>query len=218
MFRISGDKKNLSGFSKLFGFGLASILLISLLAGCSKSEQPPQSNAASQKTSNSAANAPSVGSNSLTSDSQSGGIPFPLKDKQAPDFKLATLDGKEISLKDLKGKPVVLNFFASWCPPCIIEMPDLNEFATEYKDQVHVIGLNVTTNDKIEDVKKVVNEKQLKFPIALDEKGEAALAYNIRPIPTTYFIDKDGVVRDIIIGAARSKADFAQRIDAIKPK
>lgn len=152
---------------------------------------------------------PSGGGSSSQGSSNSS---FGLTGKAAPDFKLKTLDGKEISLSQLKGKPVVVNFFASWCPPCIKEMPDLNAFANEYKDKVTVLGLNVTTNDRVEDVKKMVAEQKLTFPVLLDEKGAAAVAYKIVPIPTTFFIDKDGVIQDVLIGAARDKEDFARRV------
>ncbi|WP_207708957.1 TlpA family protein disulfide reductase [Heliomicrobium undosum] len=136
---------------------------------------------------------------------------------KAPDFKLMSLYGKEESLSAYKGKPVVVNFWASWCQPCRNEMPDLNEFAKEYEGKVAVLGVNLTFNDKEKDVRNLVQKLDIKFPILLDNDPNnlAAEAYRIQPIPATFFIDKDGNIADVLVGAARSKNDFVKRVEPL---
>ncbi|ABZ82986.1 cytochrome c assembly protein (thioredoxin), putative [Heliomicrobium modesticaldum Ice1] len=136
---------------------------------------------------------------------------------KAPDFKLMSLYGKEESLSAYQGKPVVVNFWASWCAPCRNEMPDLNEFAKEYEGKVVVLGVNLTFNDKEKDVRNLVQKLDIKFPILLDNdpNNSAAEAYRIQPIPATFFIDKNGNIADVLIGAARSKNDFIKRVEPL---
>ncbi|MNW41991.1 Thiol-disulfide oxidoreductase ResA [compost metagenome] len=121
----------------------------------------------------------------------------------APDFKLLSLDNKEMSLTELKGKRVLLNFWATWCPPCRAEMPHIEKFHEEYKDQnVVVIGINLSyTEDSMEDVSTFLQEYNLTFPILKDEKAEVANIFAIRSYPTTYMIDTSGLIRKKFQGA-----------------
>jgi peroxiredoxin len=120
---------------------------------------------------------------------------------KAPHFKLTSLDSQEINISDLKGTPVILNFWASWCPPCKAEMPAFQQAFEEYSGStIQIIAVNATNQDSLVDVARFVEEHDLSFPIALDKDGSASRDYSVHSLPTTYFIDKNGVIKDIIIG------------------
>ena len=119
----------------------------------------------------------------------------------APDFTLSVLDSQDIGLADLIGKPVILNFWASWCPPCKAEMPDFQEAFQEYRSSdLQIIAINSTNQDSLYDVSKFIEEHEISFPIPLDLTGSVSRDYSIHSLPTTYFIDKNGVIQNIIIG------------------
>lgn len=121
----------------------------------------------------------------------------------APDFTLTNLDGEEVNLSDLQGKNVLLNFWATWCPPCEAEMPHLQKYYDTYaeKDNVEIIGVNVTyAKEKIERVKQFVEGYQLTFPILLEPTKEVADQYEVFTIPSTFMIDMEGNVQRQIIG------------------
>ncbi len=115
----------------------------------------------------------------------------------APDFTLRNLEGESVSLADYKGKIVILNFWATWCGPCRKEMPDLEKYYREYNQDVVVLAVNTDSNN---DVKGFADGLQLTFPIVLDEKSEILKQYEIISYPTTYFIDKKGVIQAKQIG------------------
>lgn len=112
----------------------------------------------------------------------------------APDFNLPTLDGGRVKLSDLKGKPVVVNFWASWCTPCRREMPDFQAVYDKYKAQgLELYGINVgESNVAVTDFQKQVGTT---FPILIDEGEHAQTAYKILPLPATFFIDRSGTIR-----------------------
>lgn len=112
--------------------------------------------------------------------------------EKAPDFELMTLDGKTVKLSDYRGKKVILNFWATWCPPCKAEMPDIQKFYNETDDNVEILAINI---DPQYDVKKFVREANVTFPVLLDSKDEVNNLYRILTIPTTYFIDGEGIIR-----------------------
>jgi cytochrome c biogenesis protein CcmG/thiol:disulfide interchange protein DsbE len=118
-----------------------------------------------------------------------------------PDFSLACLTGEEFKLSDMTGKPLVINFWASWCPPCRAEMPALNQISQEYGNSGLVVAaVNATSQDSLNDVSAFVSTYQLTFPIPLDSAGSAARDYNVHSLPTTFFITAEGVVNKVIIG------------------
>jgi peroxiredoxin len=140
----------------------------------------------------------------------------PRKGFFAPDFSLGLLDGGEVTLSELRGKPVVLNVWASWCPPCRAEMPALEKSFRIYKEMgVVVIGVNTTYQDSEKDAAAFVQEFGLTFPIALDQDGAMSKIYLITGLPTTFFIDSQGIIRTVIVGGPMSEAVIQTNIEAL---
>ncbi|PAV28690.1 alkyl hydroperoxide reductase [Virgibacillus profundi] len=118
----------------------------------------------------------------------------------APDFQLQTLAGETTKLSDYLGQRVMVNFWATWCPPCRAEMPDMEKFH-QAKDVV-ILAVNLTeTEPNTQQVQNFVNEFNLTFPILLDEEIEVATSYGIRPIPTSFMIDSNGIIQYKALGA-----------------
>ena len=112
----------------------------------------------------------------------------------APDFTVYDIDGNEVRLSDFRGKPVVLNFWASWCGPCKMEMPDFNDKYLELQEDVHFLMVNLTdgTQETVEIASTFIAQQGYVFPVYYDTASEAAMLYGIRSIPTTFFIDAEG--------------------------
>lgn len=128
-------------------------------------------------------------------------IAVPQRGFLAPGLTLSTLEGTDLSLLDLRGSPVILNFWASWCPPCRAEMPAFQQVYHEYEAKGLIIAaVNATSQDSIHDAAAFVSNTNLTFPILLDETGSAGKLYNIHSLPTTVFINKQGIIQKIIIG------------------
>ena len=128
--------------------------------------------------------------------------PAPVAGAPAPDFSLKSLDGQQVSLSQFKGHPVLINFWASWCPPCRLEMPDLVKAYTAHKAEGFVLlGLNATSLDSLPDVKAFVKEFGMTFPVLLDEDGSVAALYRLRGLPLSVFVDRQGIISRLNIGA-----------------
>lgn len=112
----------------------------------------------------------------------------------APDFTVYDREGNEVHLSDYVGKPVVLNFWASWCGPCQREMPDFDEVYGELGDEIHFLMVNMTTSDpeSFERATTFLDEQGYSFPAFYDADGNAATTYGVYSLPTTYFIDAEG--------------------------
>ncbi|MFC4103388.1 TlpA family protein disulfide reductase [Paenibacillus xanthanilyticus] len=121
----------------------------------------------------------------------------------APDIRLVDRAGKPVALSAYKGKVVVLNFWASWCPPCQAEMPHMQKLYDRYdNEEVVLLSVNMTTTERGPDaVWAFADKKGTTFPIVLDEEGAAMAAYNIRTYPTTVFIAPDGIIHARLLGA-----------------
>ncbi|WP_085993200.1 TlpA family protein disulfide reductase [Oceanobacillus senegalensis] len=135
----------------------------------------------------------------LAAEDQEGNVGLEIGNV-APDFEVETMDGEKMKLSDLQGKPVMLNFWATWCPPCRVEMPDMQRFHENHEVVVLAVNLTDTEINK-NDVKKFVNQFGLTFPIGLDQDGSISTAYRINPIPTTFMIDSEGKIRHKAFGA-----------------
>jgi peroxiredoxin len=121
---------------------------------------------------------------------------------RAPNFQLKNLDGEEVALADLKGKKVILNLWATWCPPCKAEMPHMQEFYHEQQgNDVEILAVNLTTAEKDPNgIEQFVMDYGLTFPVVLDTTGEVGDAYQAFTIPTSYILDTNGVIQKRIVG------------------
>lgn len=117
----------------------------------------------------------------------------------APNFTVTDMQGQAVSLASLKGKPVFLNFWATWCPPCVGEMPDIQRMYSKYGDKVHFLIVNV--DGEKSDVAAFMSNHALTFPVLLDSSGSAAAAYGIQAIPASYVIDAEGNLLESHIGS-----------------
>ncbi len=129
----------------------------------------------------------------------------------APDFSLQSLDGRMISLSAQKGKPVVLVFVASWCEVCREEMPMMVEAFRAHR--IHdLVFLGVDSFEDRAPVQQFRDEFQIPFPLLLDSDGAVARRYKVKGTPTNLFIDRSGIVRDLVIGGPLSRAYLDKEI------
>ena len=148
--------------------------------------------------------------------STSGKIPAPQQGFLAPDFELKTLSGESIKLFDLRGQAVLVNLWATWCPPCLEEMQTIEKVYNEYKDQGFIVlAVDMTYQDNPSEVMPFVEQRGLTFPILLDETGEMANAYQLRSLPSSYFIGRDGIIHEVVIGGPMAEALLRTRIEDI---
>lgn len=140
-------------------------------------------------------------SNELTfsrSDSEEG---FVLKPgRKAPTFQLEGLGGDSYSLTDKPAKPVLINFWASWCDPCRLEAPILNRLYDQYNSRLEIFGVNVTKYDRHKDVKQFVASLDLKYPILMDQRGEVFSAYKGMAFPMSILVGTDGRIKEVMLG------------------
>jgi cytochrome c biogenesis protein CcmG, thiol:disulfide interchange protein DsbE len=146
--------------------------------------------------------------------STSGRIPAPQQGFLAPDFELKTPAGESITLSDLRGQAVLVNLWTTWCPPCRAEMQSIEKLYREYKDQgFTVLAINITYQDDPSAIMPFINEQGLTFPILMDETGGTAKAYQLRSLPSSFFIRRDGMINDVVIGGPMSEALLRTRIE-----
>ena len=148
--------------------------------------------------------------------STNGLIPAPQTGFLAPDFTLQTTDGKAVTLSDLRGRAVLVNIWASWCVPCRAEMPAMQRVYDEYKDRgLIVLAVNSTVQDQAASAKAFAAEFGLTFPILLDMEGIATRLYEVRALPSSFFIGRDGVIIEVVIGGPMSEALLRTRVESI---
>ena len=145
----------------------------------------------------------------------SAAISAPQQGFEAPDFTLQNLDGEQVSLSGLRGQAVLVNFWATWCPPCKAEMPAIQKVYDEYKAQgFTVLAVNMTFQDT-GDIPGFLAEYGLDFPVLLENSGQVAKTYLIRSLPTSFFIDREGVIQEVVVGGPMAEALLRARIEAI---
>jgi cytochrome c biogenesis protein CcmG/thiol:disulfide interchange protein DsbE len=134
---------------------------------------------------------------------QDKGSLLPQPGEIAPDITLSDLEGRTVRLHELRGKPVLINFFASWCEPCRGEMPDLVKLNEKYGGQVAFYGVNLTATEggDLKELRQFLRQYHVTYPILLDKEGQAVHQYKILGIPTTLTLDKNGVIVDRMTGA-----------------
>lgn len=140
-------------------------------------------------------------------------ISHPLLDKPAPPFEATDLTGKKWSLKDLQGNIVVLNFWATWCPPCVMEMPLFNRLSQQLKEH-KILFFGVNDERELEKVKNFLKEKKISFPTLQDPDNTLSKAYFVEVLPTTIIIDAQGAVRAYLIGL-QEREDILDDLEAL---
>ena len=142
--------------------------------------------------------------------------PAPQVGKQAPDFQLPNLEGQSISLSDFRGSPILLNFWATWCGPCRQEMPFIQGiFEEQTSENLVILAVNIGENSAA--VKNFMQSGNYSFPVLLDTNQDVALEYNVRAIPTTFFIDKDGIIQEMKVGAFSNMIEIKKDLSKIIP-
>ncbi len=143
-------------------------------------------------------------SQSITSDEQEATAGVNVGES-APSFTLVDLEGNPVTLSDFRGKVVFLNFWATWCPPCRAEMPEIEAVYQEYKDKgVVVIGVDILEPEDV--VRQYVQQGGYSWTFVLDTSGEVAVNYEVSAIPTSFFIDREGIIQAVNIGAMTKRA------------
>ena len=216
---------------KMTTLGVFAILAVLLTSGCGSSapETKPAPAPAAPST-NQITPVPAVASTNETVPASNKTVPaLPAStipegvsvNNAAIDFQLQTLAGKTISLKDLRGKPVLLNFWATWCPPCIGEMPSIQlvNYERQGKDvtilTVDIIGSRPTETPAT--LADFMQKNQYTFPVVLDVNQKVTKSYLVVSIPTTFLIDKDGIIRYKRLGPFEDKAAIDAALKLVTP-
>ena len=150
-----------------------------------------------------------------TSPETSGEKPVPGTNigNLAPVFQLQSLSGEDVSLQSFRGRPVLLNFWASWCGPCRVEMPFLQGILDDMEwSSKGLVILTVNIGESPDTAKKFMEANQLSLPVVLDRDQKVAREYNIRALPTTFFVDENGIIGDRVIGAFPNKSEIEKRL------
>jgi cytochrome c biogenesis protein CcmG, thiol:disulfide interchange protein DsbE len=148
--------------------------------------------------------------------STAGRIPAPQKGFAAPDFSLADPKGKEFSLGRLQGQAVLVNVWATWCPPCRQEMSTIEGYYRQYRDKgLVVLGVNATSQDDPLNIAPFIQEYNLTFPTLLDEVGDVSRKYQVRSLPSSFFINRDGTIAEVVIGGPMPGALLRTYIEEI---
>jgi thiol-disulfide isomerase/thioredoxin len=129
------------------------------------------------------------------------------KTRAAYDFTLNQLDGETLNFEDLKGKVVFINFWATWCAPCVAEMPSINSLYEIYKDNPDIVFVMINVENKDEKVRKFIKKKKFSFPIYLPNASQIPRVYESKGIPTTFVLDKDGYIAYKKVGMANYDAN-----------
>lgn len=130
-------------------------------------------------------------------------ITAPYPGYRAPDFALADMSGNLVRLSELRGRPVLLNFWASWCPPCRKEMPDLQQFHRQYGEVIRLIGIDWGEDKR--DVEAFLQRFGITYPNLMDQDGKVFVLYQLTGLPTSFWIDEQGIIRGLWLGAMKTE-------------
>ena len=148
--------------------------------------------------------------------STQGKIPAPRQGFLAPDFELTTSTGETVRLSDLRGKPLIVNFWASWCEPCRYEMPAMQRVYQEYSGQgLEILAVNSTSQDTLQAALDFAAQQGLTFPILLDQQGAVSSSYRVQALPSTFFVRPDGVIQEVVVGGPISEALLRTRVERL---
>ncbi len=137
----------------------------------------------------------------------------PQVGNQAPDFQLPSLDGQVVSLSQFLGKPVLINFWASWCGPCRDEVPFLQEvFEDKEWAEQGLVLLAINVGEKPDTIENFMESFALSFTVLLDTNLDIARMYRARSIPMTFFIDRNGIIKDVKFGSFANKKEIDRRL------
>ena len=151
-----------------------------------------------------------------TADASRTGRPAPREGFPAPDFTLELQGGGQVALSELRGQVVVLNLWATWCPPCRAEMQTLETVYNDYEDKgFTVLAVNMTSQDDPGLITPFVEERGLTYPVLLDDRGDVARAYQMKSLPSSFFINRDGTINEVVIGGPMAEALLRTRIEEI---
>lgn len=146
----------------------------------------------------------------------SGLTPSPRVGFAAPEFTLDLLEGGQVTLSELRGKAVVINLWASWCPPCRAEMPAIQAVYDRNRDRgLEVLAVNTTFQDSEREAAAFVQQYGLTFSVPLDLTGIVSRQYQLRALPSTYFVDREGVIRKVVIGGPMSETTIQTTVEEI---
>jgi peroxiredoxin len=142
------------------------------------------------------------------------GIPAPQAGFAAPDFTLSDQDGNQVTLSDLQGQAVLVNVWASWCGPCRQEMPAMENIYREYKDQgFTILAINASNQDNPAEAEAFAAEMGLTFPILFDTDGLVSELYQVRALPSSFFVLPDGTIQEVVIGGPMAEALLHTRVE-----
>ena len=138
-------------------------------------------------------------SSQISSACDSFGVVKSQVERKAPSFLLKTLDGNQVVLDDLKGKHILLKFWASWCPACLEELPMMEKFSEGIRDQL-IILLAAIDGEKEKKIQRLIKEKKITLPVLLDPKAKIARAYGVNMIPVSFLINREGLIVGTVVG------------------
>ena len=142
--------------------------------------------------------------------------PAPKEGFSAPDITVNLIGGGQTTLSALHGKVVLVNLWATWCPPCRAEMPAIEKSYQSFKTRgFEVFSVNVTSQDSESAVAPFIKEYGLTFPVTLDRSGEVSSRYALAGLPSSFFIDRKGMIRSVIVGGPMSEALIQSKIEAL---
>lgn len=132
----------------------------------------------------------------------------------APDFELSSLEGDVIRLSDFRGRPVILNFWATWCPPCRAEMPAIQNVATRHRD-AGLIVLLINEGEDAATIRGFLTDIGVDLSVALDSDGAVGSEYRVRGLPTTVFVRADGTIEDVAVGGPMTEPFLEDKVSTL---